>query len=303
MKSNRSIQLKGCRLCPRECGADRLAGQLGYCRADGRLFAARASLHFWEEPCLSGENGSGTVFFSGCSLGCVYCQNREISRGEAGKEITPARLADIFISLQQQGAHNINLVTPTHYLPWILDALDMARQQGLSLPVVYNTGGYEKPETIKLLSGYVDIYLPDMKYFSPELSNRYSSAPDYFEFAAASLAEMVRQTGPPVFDEGGILQRGVIVRHLVLPGHTADSKSIVEYLYRTYGDKIYQSLMNQYTPMKAFPEYPELSRRLSPQEYDEVVDYAISIGVENGFVQEGGTAKESFIPPFDKEGL
>ena len=280
------LKESGCGLCPRECGADRLTGEKGYCRADGRLFAARAALHFWEEPCLSGERGSGTIFFSGCNLRCVYCQNREISRGKSGKEITPQNLSEIFLRLQEQGAHNINLVTPTHYLPWILQALDTARAKGLSLPVVYNTGGYEKPETIRRLSGYVDVYLPDMKYFSPTLSARYSAAPDYFAYASASLAEMVRQVREPVFGLDGMMQKGVIVRHLILPEHIDDSKRIVRYLYETYGDTIYLSLMNQYTPMEKFPEYPELSRRLTEAEYDEVVDYAIALGVENGFIQE-----------------
>lgn len=295
--------LRECRLCPRNCGVNRLAGKIGICGVDARLFVARAALHYWEEPCISGENGSGAVFFSGCGLHCVYCQNREISNGESGKEISIERLAQIFLELRQKGANNINLVTPTHYLPHIIEAVRLAKSKGLRLPIVYNTSGYEKVESLRMLEGVVDIFLPDFKYRDPEPAQKYSRAPDYFDVAAAALDEMVRQAGTPQFDENGMMQKGVIVRHLILPGHTGDSKDIVRYLYERYGDKIYISLMNQYTPMKSVSSIPELNRKLSDKEYDEVVDYAVSIGVENGFIQEGGTAEESFIPPFDNEGV
>lgn len=295
--------LKECRLCPRECRTDRTAGKKGYCGVSAELKAARAALHMWEEPCISGEEGSGTVFFSGCPLHCVYCQNHDISDGRAGREITIERLSEIFLELQEKGANNINLVTPTHYVLSIRQALIKAKEKGLSIPVVYNCGGYEKPEALRLLDGLVDIYLTDFKYMSETLGKRYSRAADYACFAKLSLEEMVRQTKEAVFDEKGRMKRGVIVRHLVLPEQTEDSKQIISYLYKTYGDKIFISIMNQYTPTGAEKSYPELNRTLTEEEYDEVVDYAVSLGVENGFIQEGGTAEESFIPDFDNEGI
>lgn len=296
--------LKDCTLCPRHCHANRLSGQTGYCGQTADITAARAALHFWEEPCLSGDRGSGAVFFSGCNLRCVFCQNHDIALGRAGQSISISRLAEIFLELQTKGAHNINLVTPTHFIPQIALALDAARQQGLLLPVVYNTGSYEEPDALRLLEGLVDIYLPDLKYFSPELSQRFSQAPDYFEKAAAALAEMYRQVGPPVFtDENGLLQRGIIVRHLVLPGQTRDSKKILRYLYETYGDNIYISIMNQYTPLSHVAHIPELNRRVTAEEYDRVLHFARQLGISNGFRQEGSAAAESFIPAFDGEGL
>ncbi len=296
--------LEHCTLCPRNCGVNRLLGQTGYCGQTASLFAARAALHMWEEPCISGEEGSGTVFFSGCSLRCVYCQNHNIALGEAGKEISTDRLAEIFLELQHKGANNINLVTPTHFVPQIISALHTAKNNGLKLPIVYNTSGYEKIETIKMLEGMIDIYLPDLKYYSSDLSARYSNAPDYFETAKAALSEMYRQVGAPVFDlKTGMLKRGMVVRHLVLPGQTDDSKRVVQYLFETYKHSIYISIMNQYTPITTDARFPELQRAISTAEYDEVVDYAISLGVENGFIQEGETCSESFIPSFDCEGI
>lgn len=295
--------MRACRLCPRECGVDRTAGQRGRCGMTDRLTVARAALHMWEEPCISGEEGSGTVFFSGCSLGCVYCQNHEIAEGQTGKEITIERLEEIFLELQEKKANNINLVTAGHYLPQVIRALELAKKNGLRIPIVYNTGGYEKVEAIRMLDGLVDIYLPDMKYMSQEIAGRYSSAPDYFMVASEALAEMVRQTGPAVFDHRDRMTRGVIVRHLQLPGCMEDSKQIIRYLYETYGDTIYISIMNQYTPLPHVVRWPELNRRITEAEYDELVDYAIDLGVENGFIQEGETASESFIPPFDIEGV
>ena len=292
-----------CCLCPRECRADRRAGQAGRCGMTDQLVVARAALHMWEEPCITGRGGSGTVFFSGCALGCVYCQNHEIAAGHAGKQISVERLAEIFLELQAKGAENINLVTAGHFLPQVRKALGLAKAQGLTLPVVYNTGGYEKREAVCSLEGLVDVYLPDLKYMSPELASRYSYAPDYFEVASQALAQMVEQTGPPVFDERGMMTKGVIVRHLQLPGCLEDSRRVIRYLYETYGDDIYISIMNQYTPLPQTAPWPELCRRLTEEEYEELVDYAIGLGVENGFIQEGETAQESFIPPFDAEGV
>lgn len=296
-------QETACRLCPRSCGVNRRSGIRGRCGMTERVKVARAALHMWEEPCISGERGSGTVFFSGCGLGCVYCQNQEIARGLAGREVTVGELADIFLRLQDKGAANINLVTAGHFLGQVIEALEAAKSRGLQIPVVYNSGGYERAEAIRQLEGLADIYLPDMKYRSGELSKRYSDAEDYFEAASEALREMVRQTGAAVFDGDGMMRRGVIVRHLLLPGCLEDSKQVIRYLYETYGDRIYISIMNQYTPLPHVAAWPELNRRVTEAEYDELVDYAIGLGVENGFIQEGDTASESFIPPFDLEGV
>lgn len=295
--------LKNCTLCPRRCGVDRFSGETGFCGANDKLYLARAALHFWEEPCISGENGSGTVFFSGCNLRCVYCQNHEISHMEAKKEVTVERLAEIFLELQEKGALNINLVTPTHYIPQIIRALDLAKEQGLSLPVVYNTSGYEEASILKSLEGYVQVYLPDFKYMDCELAEKYSRAYDYPDKVKAALDEMVRQVGKAEFSEEGIIKKGVIVRHLVLPGQIADSKRIIEYLYHRYGNDIFISIMNQYTPLKQVENISELNRKITDEEYEEVIDFALDIGVENGFMQEGETQSESFIPSFDYEGV
>ena len=292
-----------CNLCPRECNVDRGLGKIGFCKVPNHIKVARAALHFWEEPCISGEEGSGTVFFSGCNLRCVYCQNRKIAEGVYGKEITVDRLAAIFLELQEKGANNINLVTPSHYVLEIVKALKMAKAQGLSVPVVYNSSAYEKVENLSLLEGYVDVYLPDFKYMDAMLSKKYSGAIDYSDVAKEALKEMVRQVGEARFDERGILTNGVVVRHLVLPGYTEDSKKIIKYLYETYGNHIYISILSQFTPLNGLKEYPELNRKLTEEEYDEVVDYAIEIGVENGFIQEGDVAEESFIPDFDGQGV
>ena len=294
----------GCRLCPRECNADRANGETGYCGEGSSLRVARAALHMWEEPCISGKTGSGTIFFTGCSLRCVFCQNNTISDGKAGKVITVERLSEICLELQEKGACNINLVTATHFVPQIISALKLSRANGLSIPIVYNCGGYEKVETLRLLDGLVDIYLPDLKYYSPRLSARYSNAPDYFEKASAAIAEMVRQTKAPFFDKTtGLMKRGVIVRHLLLPKRLADSKKIMSYLYSTYKNDIYVSIMNQYTPIGTFAEMPELNRKVFHKEYNALIDYCLELGIENGFIQEGETASESFIPPFDLEGV
>lgn len=316
-----------CRLCPRHCRVNRLAGEVGYCGQTAQLRAARAALHMWEEPCISGAVGSGTVFFSGCNLRCVYCQNHDIALGQTGREISTSRLAEIFLELQQKGAANINLVTPTHYIPAIARSLRQARLGGLSLPVVYNSSGYEDVEALKILEGLVDIYLPDLKYVSSELSARYSHAADYFERAKAALAEMFRQVGPLIFScppgapdanviasspqlaaavypaETPLLRRGMIVRHLVLPGQTKDTKKAIHFLHDTYRNDIHVSVMCQYTPLPHVADYPELNRPVSPEEYRRVVDYCLRLGMENVYIQEGDVARESFIPPFDFSGL
>lgn len=338
--------MENCMLCPRECGVNRKNGETGVCGQAAAIKAARAALHMWEEPCISGQNGSGTVFFSGCNLGCVFCQNHNIATGKAGIEISIERLAEIFLELQEKGANNINLVTAGHFVPQVVEALKLAKQQGLYLPIVYNTSSYEKVETLRLLEGYVDIYLPDLKYVDSTISNRYSHAADYFTYASAAITEMVRQVGEPEFvfeqtagkEESGIkfpadekkkvsnqqnnrifnaaeyqerseagesllMRKGVIVRHLVMPGCVEDSKRVISYLLKTYGNQIFISIMNQYTPLPQCREYPELSRRVTEAEYDAVVDYAIELGIENGFIQEGDVAEESFIPEFDGEGI
>lgn len=292
-----------CTLCPRECHADRLSGKKGACGESATLRVGRAALHMWEEPCISGTKGSGTVFFSGCSLGCIFCQNRELSFGGVGKEISEERLAEIFLELQEKGAANINLVTGEHFVPGILEGLTLAKGKGLAIPVVYNSSGYEKPETIRLLEGFVDIWLPDFKYWDDELGLRFSRVPDYRERATLAIGEMVRQTGPCVFDEEGYLKKGVVVRHLLLPGHVKNSKEVVRYLYETYGDRIYLSIMSQYTPLSSELAYPELNRKVTRREYERLLDFALELGVENGFFQEGEAAKESFIPAFDGEGV
>ncbi len=295
--------LSDCTLCPRECHVDRINGKIGFCRMTHELVVARAALHYWEEPCISGDKGSGTVFFAGCGMGCVYCQNRNIALGQAGKQITVDRLAEIYLELQEKGANNINLVTPTHYVPQILDSLQSARKQGLQLPIVYNSSGYEKLETLKLLEGNIDIYLPDLKYMASQPALRYSNCEDYFIHTSRAIEEMVRQTGESKFDSKGMMKKGVIVRHLTLPGYLEDSKDILSYLYKTYGDRIWISIMNQYTPMESVVKYPEINRRISEKEYEELVEYAIQLGIENGFIQEGDTASESFIPEFNDEGV
>ena len=305
MNETEKIQswMKKCSLCPRNCGVNRLDGQKGFCGVDAEILVARAALHMWEEPCISGKEGSGAVFFSGCSLGCGFCQNNKISRGQTGKKITVEYLAELFFQLQGQGANNINLVTAGHFLPQVALALENARAHGLKIPVVYNSSGYEKADTLKILEGLVDIYLPDFKYMDPELAGKYSHAPDYPQIAKAALKEMVQQVGTPGFDERGMMKKGVIVRHLLLPGHVKNSREVLKYLHETYGDRIYISIMNQYTPMPAMKDDPKLSRKVTDREYERLLDYALSLGLNNGFIQEGETAKESFIPEFNEEGV
>ena len=253
----------------------------------------------WEEPCISGKNGSGTVFFSGCSLRCVYCQNSVISTGKSGLPISETRLYEIFFELYEKGVHNINLVTPTHYIPSLVSVISKAKKEGFPLPFVYNTGSYDSVEALRALDGLIDIYLPDFKYFSPLLSKKYSLAEDYPEVCKSAIDEMFSQRGSPVFSDDGMMKSGVIVRHLILPGHTFDSKKILAYLHERYKNDLYISIMNQYTPV--LPQngtFPELNRRVTPEEYDEVVDFAVELGIENAYIQDGEAASESFIPNF-----
>lgn len=292
------MNYRSCCICPRRCGADRTVSP-GYCGAGAEPKIARAALHYWEEPCISGKNGSGTVFFSGCNLGCVYCQNREISREGAGKTVTVGRLAEIFRELEESGAHNINLVTPTHFVPSIIEALDIYRP---NIPVVYNCGGYESEQTLKALKGYVDIYLTDLKYFSPELSLKYSGAADYFRVAFAAVKTMLDQIGSPV-TENGLMKRGVIIRHLVLPSHRKDSIAVMEALSRLPKESFILSLMSQYTPNGALKNFPEIDRRVTTFEYRSVVDRAVELGLTNGYTQDRRSAKEEYTPPFDLTGI
>lgn len=319
-----------CDLCPRHCAVARNLGQRGYCGMTETVRVARVAPHDWEEPCISGEKGSGTVFFSGCNLRCVYCQNYKIAAGQAGREMTVAELSAAFLSLEEQGCHNINLVTPGHYVPQIREALGQAN---LSVPVVYNTSSYECVQTLRQMEGLVDIYLADLKYLDADLAKKYSHAADYPETATAAIAEMVRQVGgieyalvpqesseqsggPDVdknvtngenwlrirnateYPDGALMKRGVIVRHLLLPGQVKEAKKVLRYLYETYGDTIAISILNQYTPLPHVAEYPELNRKVTDEEYEEVVDFAVELGIGHGFLQEGQAASESFIPEF-----
>ncbi|HIX34066.1 MAG TPA: radical SAM protein [Candidatus Gemmiger avium] len=292
----------GCELCPRRCGADRTR-QAGYCGAGSTLRVARAALHFWEEPCISGARGSGTVFFSGCPLKCCYCQNWKISAEGFGKEIALERLTEIFLELQAKGAHNLNLVTATPWLEWILPALDEARRRGCTLPVVYNTGGYETLETVERLASYVDIWLADVKYVSPELSREYSGAADYFAVCEQAVTRMLELTGAPVYDGEGILQRGVILRHLALPGCLEDSKAVLDWMAALPKGSFIPSLMSQYTPFYKAAEHKNLRRRISTWEYRQVIDRAVDLGLTEGYMQEKSSAREEYTPPFDLEGV
>ena len=293
-----------CTLCPRNCHANRLTGKKGRCKAGSLPVVSRAALHFWEEPCISGQEGSGAVFFSGCSLGCIYCQNREISVGEKGKVISPERLSDIFLELQSQGANNINLVTAAHFAPWVVWALQRAEEKGLHIPAVYNSGGYESIETLRMLEESIDVYLPDMKYADPLLAESLSGAVDYPQRALAAIEEMLRQTGPPVFNEKGLLVKGTLVRHMILPGKTRASIEVLRLLHQTFGDRIGISILSQYTPVIHDPlPYKELGRRLTAREYRKVVDAALDMGITRGYYQERDAAGESFIPAFDGRGV
>ena len=288
-----------CSICPRKCNVDR-SKKLGFCQSPDNFRVARASLHYWEEPCISGKQGSGAVFFSGCNLKCVFCQNNEISSQNKGVEITEEKLIEIFESLIKQGANNINLVNPTHYALQIANVLKRWKSP---VPIVYNSSGYKEVETLKELDGLIDIYLPDLKYYDDWYSIKYSKAPNYFNIAIDAIEEMYRQVGNVVYDKNGIMKKGIIVRHLMLPGRGDDSKKIIEYLHLTYGNNIFISIMNQYTPLKQVKEIDELNKKVSDEEYSKLINYACDIGVENAFIQEGDTCSESFIPEFDLTGV
>lgn len=291
---------ENCRLCPRQCGVNRYEKK-GFCGTGAKILSAKACLHQWEEPCISYRNGAGTVFFSGCSLHCCFCQNNTISNELFGKVLTDRQLADIFLSLQEKGADNIELVTPTHFVPSIIKALDLVKHK-LEIPVIYNSGGYELPETIDLLNGYINVYMPDIKYFSPEVSTRYANAPDYFEYASQYVLAMTRQTGKPVYNADGGLVKGTLIRHLVLPSNRHDSMEIMDWISRNVPDSPV-SIMNQYTPFDFIDgRFPELKRRLTKMEYNSVVRYAEKLGI-NGYTQQQSSANEKYVPEFDLSGL
>lgn len=293
---------RNCNLCPRKCGVNRNT-EKGFCGENSSLRIGRAGLHLWEEPCVSGDIGSGTVFFSGCTMKCVFCQNYSLSHQGCGKITDTDRLADIFLELQNNGANNVNLVSGEHFVPHIILALDKAKIYGLSIPVIFNCSGYSDIKTLKMLKGYIDVYLPDFKYFDNETAFHYSKTRDYVEIAKIAIEEMVSQQPKVVFNDNDLIQKGVIIRHLCLPGKTEESKAIIEYLFEKYGRNIVLSIMNQYTPIKNLENYPEINRKLTQKEYDDVLDYCIKIGIENAYIQENGTVDESFIPNFDGEGV
>lgn len=294
--------LTKCNLCPRNCLVDR-SKTVGVCGMKDKLVVAKAYLHMWEEPCLSGNNGSGTIFFTGCNLKCIFCQNNEISTKNIGIEITTQEFASICLDLEKQGANNINLVTPTHFVPLIIEGLKLAKEKGLNIPIVYNTSSYENIETIKMLNGIVDIYLPDLKYYDDKYAIKYSNAPNYFNVATNAIQEMYKQVGTPIFNNDGMMIKGIIVRHMIMPGLKEDSKKILNYLYNTYHNNIYISIMNQYTPIKHFDKHKELNNKISDNEYDEIINYAIDLGIEKAFIQEGETQTTSFIPDFSNQTL
>jgi len=316
--------LNECTLCHRNCKVNRNNNQIGFCKASNKVKIARAALHFGEEPPISEGNGSGTIFFSHCNLKCVFCQNHDISQGILNISSTPSniniqnsttetsilgievsieRLSEIFLELQEKGANNINLVTPTHYVPQIIEALEIAKKNKLTIPILYNTNSYDSIETIKSLNGYIDVYLPDFKYFNDKYSIKYSKADHYASNAIKVIDEMINQVGEPTFDSKGNILKGVIVRHLMLPGLLFDSKKVIDLIYNRYGDKIYISLMNQYVPMYKACNYPEINKPLNPKHYDSLINYAVELGVTNGFIQDEGTNTSDFIPSFNLEGV
>lgn len=291
-------ELKSCNICPHKCGVNRLNGIKGRCKCDNKIKIALASVHNYEEPCISGKNGSGTVFFSNCNLNCIYCQNYEISQLGKGKEITIEHLAQIFIKQQEKNVNNINLVTPTMYIPQIIEAIKIARKKGLNIPIIYNSNGYENVETIKKLNGYIDIYLPDLKYYSNEIAVKYSKAPNYFEIATKAILEMINQVGAPEFDENGLIKRGVIIRHLVLPGHIQNSKHILKWLKENVNSRAYVSVMAQYFPTYKAKEDKYLNRKLTNKEYSEIEQYLYLLDIENGYMQDLGKHEEEYVPDF-----
>lgn len=296
-------ELECCKLCPRCCKVNRLKGETGLCGMNSKIKVARIAKHYFEEPPISGKSGSGAIFFSGCNMKCIFCQNYNISTNNFGKEISIKELAEKMIKLQKDGSLNINLVTPTHFVPNIKSAIIKAKEMGLNIPIIYNTSSYENAEALKILDGLIDIYLPDLKYYDDILAMKYSKAYNYFEIATNAIKEMYRQVGTPEFDKNGIMKKGVIVRHLMLPEQIEDSKKIIKYLYDTYHDNIFISIMNQYTPLKQVENIKELNHKVSDEDYDNLINYACDLGIKNAFIQEGGTQSESFIPDFDLTGV
>ena len=290
--------LKSCTICPHNCKVNRLEGKLGRCRSGKNIKIALSSLHYAEEPCISGKNGSGTVFFSNCNLKCIDCQNYEISHLGKGNEITKEELADIFIKEQNAGAHNINLVTPTMYVPQIIEAIRIAKSKGLNLPIIYNTNGYENVETIKRLEGYVDVYLPDLKYYSDEVAKKYSGIDNYFKFASNAIKEMINQVGFPSFDENGMIVKGVIIRHLVLPNHLQNTKNILKWIKENLPKEVWVSVMAQYFPTYKAKEDELLNRKLKHKEYKEIEEYMYLLNLENGYLQDLEENEEQYVPKF-----
>lgn len=292
-------ELKSCNICPHKCGVNRLNGIKGRCKCDNKIKIALASVHNYEEPCISGKNGSGTVFFSNCNLNCIYCQNYEISQLGKGKEITIEHLAQIFIKQQEKNVNNINLVTPTMYVPQIIEAIKIARKKGLNIPIIYNSNGYENVETIKKLNGYIDIYLPDLKYYSNEIAKKYSKIDNYFEIAISAIKEMQKQVGNPIFNEEGIIQKGVIIRHLILPHHLLNTKNILKYVKENFDENTYISIMAQYFPTYKAKEDKLINRKLTKKEYKEIENYLYLLNLKNGYIQELGEHEEEYVPNFD----
>lgn len=292
-------ELKSCNICPHKCGVNRLNGIKGRCKCDNKIKIALASVHNYEEPCISGKNGSGTVFFSNCNLNCIYCQNYEISQLGKGKEITIQHLAQIFIKQQEKNVNNINLVTPTMYVPQIIEAIKIARKKGLNIPIIYNSNGYENVETIKKLKGYIDIYLPDLKYYSNEIAKKYSKIDNYFETAISAIKEMQKQVGNPIFNEDGIIQKGVIIRHLILPHHLLNTKNILKYVKENFDEDTYISIMAQYFPTYKAKEDKLINRKLTKKEYKEIENYLYLLNLKNGYIQDLGEHEEEYVPNFD----
>ena len=292
-------ELKSCNICPHKCGVNRLNGIKGRCKCDNKIKIALASVHNYEEPCISGKNGSGTVFFSNCNLNCIYCQNYEISQLGKGKEITIEHLAQIFIKQQEKNVNNINLVTPTMYVPQIIEAIKIARKKGLNIPIIYNSNGYENVETIKKLNGFIDIYLPDLKYYSNEIAKKYSKIDNYFETAISAIKEMQKQVGNPIFNEEGIIQKGVIIRHLILPHHLLNTKNILKYVKENFDENTYISIMAQYFPTYKAKEDKLINRKLTKKEYKEIENYLYLLNLKNGYIQELGEHEEEYVPNFD----
>ena len=292
-------ELDNCQICPHKCKVNRNEGILGRCKAGKNVKIALASIHNYEEPCISGKNGSGTVFFSNCNLNCIYCQNYEISQQGKGKEISIEHLAEIFIKQQNKNVNNINLVTPTMYVPQIIEAIKIARANGLNIPIVYNSNGYESINTLKMLEGYIDIYLPDLKYYSNEISKKYSKVDNYFEIATMAIKEMQRQVGNPIFDKNGIIKKGVIIRHLVLPNHILNTKKILKYIKENFNDETYVSVMMQYFPSYNAKNDCYINRKITKKEYKEVEKFLYTLNIKNGYMQELGKHEEEYVPNFD----